>query len=180
MLLLLFLPLLARVSFGCSTWKKGPCVIPYRVDGTIHTECLNREGFLSLLFVIIMSFSASTGRCLMRSLARPRWDFEVISPMLVMSVKSLFLNKSMFSQNTLVGSDNISSPFPFTSITTACIVKIGSLHHYDCDCLYHWWQVIPMCPTSLGRNGEAEEWGRCPFTDSYITRHQTSNNRHQT
>ena len=46
MLLLLVLPLLARVSFACTTWKKGPCVIPYRVDGTIHTECLNREVLL--------------------------------------------------------------------------------------------------------------------------------------
>ena len=45
MLLLLFLPFLARMSLGCTTWKKGPCIIPYRVDGTIHTECLNREIF---------------------------------------------------------------------------------------------------------------------------------------
>ena len=29
-----------------------------------------------------------------------------------------------------------------------------------CQCQY---QVIPMCPTSLGRNGEAEEWGRWPL-----------------
>ena len=50
MLLLLFLPFLARMSLGCTTWKKGPCVIPYRVDGTIHTECLNRK-FLFKCFV---------------------------------------------------------------------------------------------------------------------------------
>lgn len=54
MLPLLFLPFLARVSLGCTTWKKGPCIIPYRVDGTIHTECLNREGFLTLCFLFLM------------------------------------------------------------------------------------------------------------------------------
>ena len=39
----LLMPLLAKVTEGCTTWKKGPCVIPFRVDGTLHTECLNRK-----------------------------------------------------------------------------------------------------------------------------------------
>ena len=52
MLLLLVVPFLARMSLGCTTWKKGPCLIPYRVDGTLHTECLNREVFLNFYLCI--------------------------------------------------------------------------------------------------------------------------------
>ena len=53
MFLLLFLPFLAKLSLGCSTWKKQPCVIPFRVDGTLHTECLNRELFLFIFSYIL-------------------------------------------------------------------------------------------------------------------------------
>ena len=45
-----------------------------------------------------------------------------------------------------------------------------------------------MCPTRLGRNGEAEEWGRCRFTfhtspdirHKTDTRHEMSEKRYQT
>lgn len=44
------------------------------------------------------------------------------------------------------------------------------------DSLYIWPQVIPMCPTRLGRNGEGEEWGRCLFY--WFIHHQTSDMCH--
>jgi len=80
------MPLLAKVTQGCTTWKKGPCVIPFRVDGTLHTECLNRE----------------------------------------------------------VPDELTGKP-----------------------------KVIPMCPTSLGRNGEAADWGRCG-SDCTLARYKTN------
>ena len=73
----LLMPLLAKVTEGCTTWKKGPCVIPFRVDGTLHTECLNRKACMIFSYSFDVFFPP--GRCLMNSPGSQRWDAKYIS-----------------------------------------------------------------------------------------------------
>ena len=73
----LLMPLLAKVTQGCTTWKKGPCVIPFRVDGTLHTECLNRKA--CMIFASLSMSFFPPGRCLMNSPGSQRWDAKYIS-----------------------------------------------------------------------------------------------------
>ena len=34
--------LLAGTARACTTWSSGDCIIPYRVAGVLHTECMTR------------------------------------------------------------------------------------------------------------------------------------------
>ena len=34
--------LMAGAARGCTTWSSGACIIPYRVGGVLHTECMTR------------------------------------------------------------------------------------------------------------------------------------------